>query len=99
MRAEEQEQIAVLSQHPAFKLLARAVEEERDRRMEGLARQFVSKADALNQRALDEMRGFFKGARWVAETLPKEQYDGWVKAVDKAMEEGDEEWLQRYAIP
>jgi hypothetical protein len=97
MTPEEQEQIAILSQHPAFKLLVRAVEEERDRRMAKLAREFTFKADALNQRALDEERGFFKGALWVALTLPESTYSRWMETADKAMEEGDEEWLKRFA--
>ena len=96
MTEQEIEQIAILSRHPAFGLLAKALEEEREKQLGRLTRTLIFKHEPLDQRVVDEMRGFWRGAMWVAEKLPEMQYDRWMEAVGKAMEEGDEEWLKRF---
>lgn len=76
-------------EHQGFKALQDEVHEARQEYFMQVARGLATSKDPIDQRLVDELRGFWKGAIWALDVFPKltgRDYDAYVA---KALEESE----------
>lgn len=56
--------LADLLQHPGFEILKSRIEETKDKQALRLAGTMLHSNDLIDQRKVDEMRGFWRGVDW-----------------------------------
>jgi hypothetical protein len=61
---DEKMLLASLASHPGFPVARSIFEAERDRYFANLAR-LLQRGEPIDQRVIDEKRGFWLGARWI----------------------------------
>lgn len=65
------EAISFLVSHPGYAVLIAEIEAAKERYIANLARGFAVSSAPVDQRELDEKRGFWKGAIWALKVFPK----------------------------
>jgi hypothetical protein len=75
---------------PGYARLGEKIEELRDKYMTNLARGLASNPKPLDQRELDYKRGFWQGALYATQRLPKSLAKDWEVLVAEANKEGED---------
>jgi hypothetical protein len=86
---EALELITTLARMPGFERLADEVEGARKEYFANLARGLAMHNTPVDQREIDEKRGFWKGALWALRTFPKQTSNEWDKFVEAALKEDE----------
>lgn len=89
LELETLELISTLANMPGFKRLGEVVKEKQQQYFVNLARGFASSSNPVDQREIDYKRGFWQGALWAVQALPKIKTDEWEKFVTNALKEGE----------
>ena len=84
------EQISALLKHPGLQVLRAEIKVAREKYIANLARGLAMHTDPVDQREIDEKRGFWKGAIWALDTFPTLTAKDWDKFVAEALKESDE---------
>lgn len=84
------ELISGLLKHPGYLALVEQMLVAREKYFANLARGLASQAAPVDQREIDEKRGFWKGAIWALKTFPKLTAKDWERYVAEALKESDE---------
>ena len=79
-----------LTTHPAYEVLIREIEAAREKYFVNLARGLAMRNGPVDQREIDEKRGFWKGAIWALKTFPALGSKEFEKLVEEALKEADE---------
>lgn len=83
------ELITGLLQHPGYKALVEEILAARERYFANLAKGIATQAAPVDQREIDEKRGFWKGAVWALKTFPKLTAKDFEKFVAEALKESE----------
>lgn len=83
------ELVAGLMKHPAYKVLIEELEAMRERYFATLARGIATQTGPVDQREIDEKRGFWKGAIYALKVFPKQTSNDWDKYVEAVLKESD----------
>ncbi len=78
-----------LSDTAAFKALRAHARVAREEYIADLARKITFSRDQVDQRMVDERRGFWAGVHWSLNQLPKTASKDWTKFVQEALEEDE----------
>lgn len=76
---------------PGFARLAERVEKLREQYFQNLARGLAVRTEPLNQREIDYKRGFWQGALYATQRLPKSLAKDWDAVVAEANKEAGED--------
>lgn len=87
--SEKQQQISSVLPHQGFVSLQEEVHEARQEYFLQVAKGLATSKDPVDQRLVDELRGFWKGAVWALEVFPKLTDRDWQRYVAKALEESE----------
>lgn len=87
--AEAQADIARLVKSEAFNRLLDEVKTARAKFYANMADGLMRSLRPVDQREVDEKRGFWKGALWALETLPNTASSDWDKHVEDALKESE----------
>lgn len=83
------ETISFLVSHPGYEVLVEQIEAARKRFFENFARGLVSSPLPIDQREVDEKRGFWQGAIWALKTFPTMTVKDYEKFLAADPEESD----------
>ena len=81
--------ISTLTRMPGFKRLAEVIDAERKKYFANRAGFFARSNTPVDQREIDYKRGFFQGAMWAVQALPKIKTAEWDAYVKSAAEESE----------
>lgn len=82
--------LKLLTEHPSYKTLVEEMERLETKFFANLARGLATNTAPVDQRVIDEKRGFWKGVRWALVTFPtlsSKEHDRFIK---EAVKEADE---------
>lgn len=83
------ELIAGLLKHPGYQALVAELEAKREQYFANLAKGIATQQTPVDQREIDEKRGFWKGAIYALKVFPKLTSKDWQKFVEEALKESD----------
>lgn len=86
---EVAEQIRGLPDRPSFQLLVAEMERRASEEAQTLGRKILASKDPVDQRHLDERRGFWLGAMYALKTYPKQADQTWQRHVAEALKESE----------
>ena len=87
--AGDLEALATLAGHPGMEVLARLLRAERDRYFANFAAGLATSRRPVDQREVDEKRGFWDGVLYVAERYPALAEKKWERFVEAAIKESE----------
>lgn len=88
--SEAKADISEILKHSGFKNLATAVALAQNEFFENLAKEIASSREPVNQRELDEKRGFWAGATWAVTAMPYLVSLDYEKFIKEALKEADQ---------
>jgi hypothetical protein len=74
---------------PGFKRLGEVVKAEQTKYFANLARGLASSQGPVDQREIDYKRGFWQGALWAIQALPKIKTAEWDAFIEAAAKDGE----------
>lgn len=83
------EALSRLLTNPSFKILQQEVKAARETYFANLARVLARSTQPINQREIDEKRGFFAGALWAVTTFPKLADKDLQRQVEESLKEAE----------
>jgi len=83
------EELMELKKNPRFKLLQEQVHGAREEYFASLARALWESKGPVNQREIDQKRGFWEGAIWALRDLPAMNEVQWKKFIEQDPEEAE----------
>lgn len=81
--------ISTLAAHPAWAVLEQELGAARERYFDNLARGLATNRNAVDQREIDEKRGFWTGVIWAVSTFPKKKSREYEAFVEEALKESE----------
>ena len=88
---EAMDLIAALINHPGYAALVEQLALAREQYFANFAKGLMASMNPIDQREVDEKRGFWKGAHYALNTFPKLTAKDWEKFVAVALIESEKE--------
>ena len=82
--------LSQIAEHPSWNTLVDQVKDGREEYFRKLARQISSSAQPLDQRVIDEKRGFWQGALWAVYSFPHMNKKQWDTFIERQLKEAEQ---------